>query len=633
MKRRAIRPLLLALLLVAAIGGDAWAWEAECHIYGRKCDYQCDDELALGTWDGEHRTICRHVLQSAAFPAELLEAALPLPVPSDASGFPVAWTDAVALQERGRPLCEFAELADFSYGLEDWAGVHSRECPVPTHPSLACHHELTMGAYNSTHFGAQAAAMYRHYHQLAVGVAAACAATHGRVVAAEEEWRAMEEREGQSVPFEIRDEDELKACEATAYVIEAVGQHYLTDSWSSGHMWQRWGAPVPVQGGGHTLSLLVSLAAGLIHGVARPPFENDFLIAPHPDVRWVLPGQIETPQPGAGDTYLARVLDDNGGFAEQRERLLSCSVDGFADVFNAGPKMWNEADGAAMAGLEGRAFDDARCLGPLVTNTALAAGLTAEMRYPWGHSSISWRTLVDDSERLAAVVRALVSEVPGLADELDPWFRGFAESYTRVSMDIEIQAQGAAMGYGAAAGDLPDFLGVAPNDAYLGTIPPPYAEPAGDWPLEESESGEGGRVRDLRRVFSAGFLDTWCLKYGEAELLALRERCSAGGGDVCVICERALLRKLNFMADGPDLPICNFVGLPEQEAMFGGPYPCHRDAASCPYIDFPTCVVASDADIVYSPTPEVYAVNWCAGLTRLDGGPKITPEDCQPPPE
>jgi hypothetical protein len=126
---------------------------------------------------------------------------------------------------------EFAALPDFSYSLTDWVTGNEGCDPYSDTDFERCHQFTThMGALNSSHFVPQSRRFYEHYHLLALDRAAACAALEDSLEAAQP---------GAADRFE----SVLLACETEAMVLEAIGQHYLQDAWSMGHMWERWGGP------------------------------------------------------------------------------------------------------------------------------------------------------------------------------------------------------------------------------------------------------------------------------------------------------------------------------------------------------------------------------------------------------
>jgi len=121
---------------------------------------------------------------------------------------------------------EFTHLPDFSWALWDWASGHET-CPLEGASSLADCHDFAahMGPVNSNHFVPQYREYYRHYHQLALARAAECRTLETRLASAAGRF-----------------DEYQRECELEALTLEAVGQHYLQDAWSMGHMWERWGS-------------------------------------------------------------------------------------------------------------------------------------------------------------------------------------------------------------------------------------------------------------------------------------------------------------------------------------------------------------------------------------------------------
>lgn len=91
-----------------------------------------------------------------------------------------------------------------------------------------CHEYFPhIGMLNSNHMVPQARRFYDHYHRLALQRAAQCATVFDDLSAAHRD----------------RFRPYVLACEKQALALEAVGQHFLQDAWSMGHMWERWGGP------------------------------------------------------------------------------------------------------------------------------------------------------------------------------------------------------------------------------------------------------------------------------------------------------------------------------------------------------------------------------------------------------
>ncbi|MBK6845937.1 MAG: hypothetical protein IPG88_27330 [Gemmatimonadetes bacterium] len=146
-----------------------------------------------------------------------------------------------------------------------------------------------MGAVNSHHFPPQSDQWAAYYHELAMTRAGQCRAQRASI------WN--DEPEDRREATDARLAGFFRACEVEALAYEAVGQHYLQDSWSAGHMWQRWGSTAlerydfpPVQGAAieddawnADISLrrlvvaeITASSAGTIHGSDGPLFEKMF---------------------------------------------------------------------------------------------------------------------------------------------------------------------------------------------------------------------------------------------------------------------------------------------------------------------------------------------------------------------
>ena len=314
---------VVAAALSTLLARDAGAWDSICHEWpdptkpvaqlGAPAGRGCEGMVAArGRWRDpvhwldEHRIILRQAIRQAGLPEALLETIV-LAVPTlgnqvDTGGgrmMPTLWPvpldygNAVArLERRGFALDELAELPDFSYSLADWAGGNER-CPVPELAGNAviggaveCHRFRThMGALNAPHFPPQSDRWYRWMHGLARDRADQCKAMRAAA------WTGFGDATLAGA-FDGRWTTIWRECEVEALAIEAVAQHYLQDSWSSGHMWQRWGSPrltdfpalmstdagaawnsFPEAGRRLMVGELVALFAGTIHGSDGPQYE------------------------------------------------------------------------------------------------------------------------------------------------------------------------------------------------------------------------------------------------------------------------------------------------------------------------------------------------------------------------
>jgi hypothetical protein len=134
-----------------------------------------------------------------------------------------------------------------------------------------------------------------------------------------------------------------------ALTYESIGQHYLQDQWSMGHMWNRWGGPEvddwDLTGAYSALNALphaklaygtiVGGVVGLIHGwksTAKKIWDTqiitqDAMCYYQDGVEWNRYDLAE-PMPGVGDLF----LHQDGTFDRQWQELNACTEEGFKQV-------------------------------------------------------------------------------------------------------------------------------------------------------------------------------------------------------------------------------------------------------------------------------------------------------------
>jgi hypothetical protein len=531
------------------------------------------------------------------------------PLPGGLSSLePAPFSSVGAVERRTRALAEFAELPDLSYALWDW--VRGNEtCPLDDSlpqpaPVTDCHtFGSHMGAVNSNHFLPQAQQFYRHYHQLALARATECNRLAVQIPA----------RGGTTDRFHPF----LEACETEALVLEAIGQHYLQDAWSSGHMWQRWGSPDLADFASHADALLVAMTSGLIHG-ARGVLQltplidvNDPLCAPNADVQWVGP-QHPTPQPGVGDLYFNDLLT-SGNFPAQRDQLFSCAVNGLREVYLAAGQQHGPA--TAPTGL--RSVDPAGddCFGQRVTNAAFNRGLGIDFFII--DQAVSLRLTLDGNQvpLLLPVFGSFVgNDLSGQSLPRTALYRmSLLELVSMSALVSAVRPEATDL----AEGLLGPFMGVGTNQTYVRTIPASYADPALPWVRATLPSGPfGERSIWLGRAFHRAHAAEWCniFRAGEPTGLdvdALRARASSQQDPAaCAVCTELAARHLRFgtAADRHDTahePLCFYAADDGENAQYV-------------YLDAP----AGDAAAA--------AARWCGcAAATPDGGPV----DGAPPPD
>lgn len=440
---------------------------------------------------------------------------------------PVPFAAANAVSRRSFTVPMLAELPDFAYGLGDWVDG-AEGCPVAGSGTLSpsvCHDfALHMGPLNSTHFLPQSEAMWRHYHALALDRMATCGALDAALGAP---WAAADldcgldgacpgspawtradadGTEGDGIP------DAVQQCELEAFALEAVGQHYLQDSWSSGHMWHRWGGPEVADLGAITPGLAVAMVSGMIHGMkAMAPAIDDPLCAPNPDVRYV--DDAGAAGTCAGDLF-ATAWEGDAALSGQHEALMACSATSWREVAAAGPASFGPL-GATSLPTRDLAGD--ACFGQRVTNAAMWEGLHigAEGLFtPW----------VDDALVVWGLIRIVNSKVSGHFPALtSTQERDLRRDLVRVAWRARIAAKASPDGTETARNGSPwplgDVLGIHPNEAYVDHIPPTSADPVEPW-------ADGGAGSALVRGFPLAHADQWCEDLDRADLDVLQARCS-----------------------------------------------------------------------------------------------------------
>ncbi len=521
----AVRFAMIALAFVLATSRGVAAYEsgtcASCEA-GTCASCEEGPDSARHPWRApvdEHRQIWETTVARAGLPPTVSDAApftLRLytadasvaihgaPQPSIA---PVDFNVAVKAIDRPPPntIGEFTQIPDWSYALWDWA-AGNEQCPeqqIPgsfTSDPVSCHNYLFhMGPLNSNHFLPQAQDYWAYYHRLAMDRAAAC--------------DAIEQRMGGE---RSRFHDYLVACEQEALILEAIGHHFLQDSWSMGHMWERWGGSDPSDFSNAVAAAAVGAFTGIIHGARAflqshlaPSFVNDPLCWPADGVQYKT-APFSPAERGAGDDYLTLVLN-HPEFDAQRAALLGCAVASVREVYGKLSSPELGAAGAPAADVVLPTSLD-NCFRARATNQAIAVGAAIDWDSPDdGHHHVpltpDLATLIKYDSLfgpLSATEAALLaSGISGIAAEIDYW------------------SKVAPLGTTLASGGLPPFLGSQPNHVYAGRIAS-YADPQFPWARRPIAPAAPATV--LARAFHRAQFDEWCSVLNKSYLLALRSK-------------------------------------------------------------------------------------------------------------
>lgn len=576
---------LVLLAAVVMLPAQAFAWDSACREYpdptlevsaltgGQPCDPEAGPNTArqrlVGPLD-EHRALWEETRVRAGLP-DTVSRTLRLPVFTSNVTIPIGGQEVPRLvpvpfthvereQLRSISLGELAELPDYSYALWDWA-LGNETCPLGGLgvDAAACHDFAThMGPVNSSHFLPQAGAFYARYHALALQRAGAC--------------RQMKEALGTET---ARFEDFLQACEMEALAIEAVGQHYLQDAWSSGHMWERWGSPELSGFGGadpeaqRQSAVLVALVSGLIHGsrgvLQKLPewtsFDvNDAMCAPSAGVELVT--SDGTRAPALGDDYLD--LFDSG--AVQAEHFFSCAASGMREVYEASGQL-HGAEGPGAGSWQRVDPTGAYCFGQRATNRAVLEGMGLQFKVAGQQVELPL-----DGKTVGLLVPTVAQSNGQVAVDSKLKAR-FRLELMRMVAVAQIVEKDDPTGTSLATGRLGDFLGAKPNGASMesaGAALASYLEPPLPWPEPQgSDPVATVRAEALARTFHRAHVDDWCRVTTAADLDTLKTRAQDGTLDPeahqasCDVCAELAVRHLRVgdaqSWDTSREPVCHYL--------------------------------------------------------------------------
>ncbi len=463
---------------------------------------------------------------------------------------PAGFSLATRRHARVKTVGEFAQLPDFSFSLWDWALGHET-CPLAdgTDPTLCHDFASHMGPVNSNHFMPQAGRAYAGYHALALARARDCRALS----------EALRPSGGRFVEVVL-------ACEREALTLEAIGQHFLQDAWSMGHMWERWGSTALADFPGVTAvekrdrAVLVALVSGFVHGArgvlqALPEWKtydvNDAMCAPWPTVRFSSsPGVL---QQGVGDDYAKLLFPPQGptAFTTQQTQLLSCATSGLLEVYG----QTAQAHGATTPPAAGLTTVDPTgptCFTQRATNEAMIEGMAIQLRV------LGLQQTVPLDARFSSWLIPQVARAAGKTPVDRKLRNEFRHSLQRVVTMARLQAKDAPQGTELASGGLGDFLGVEPNGHYPG--PAPFDEPALPWGAADA------RAAAVARVFHLAHAADWC---AADDVEALKAHAADGTLDAeghataCAACAEFAARHLRVGAPGsydPALePLCHYL--------------------------------------------------------------------------
>ncbi|MCU0697440.1 MAG: hypothetical protein MUC96_13015 [Myxococcaceae bacterium] len=502
-----------AALLALALGPSlALAWDSVCFERpGRACTPFAGPQTARNRWVGpsdEHRQLFEQTREKAGLPfsvsAEQTLTVFTSAGTVDIGGRPAFTLQPSALDEVARvrrrtfTVAELSQLPDFSYALWDWASGHET-CPLGDGTDATLCHDFAshMGPVNSNHFVPQAQGAYRRAHALALARAADCR-------------RLSESLAG-------RFGEVTRACEVEALALEAMGQHFLQDAWSMGHMWERWGSANLDDFPGATVeekrdrAVLTALVAGFIHGArgvlqALPTWTtydvNDAMCAPWDDVRFVAKDGVTSQ--AVGDLYVTQLTP------EQSRRFFDCATSGLVEVYRATAQAHGPL-GTPAPGLSSIDPTGEACFGQRATNEAIVRGMAIQLKV------VGVQTAIPLDARFASWMVPQVARQSGKVPVPNKTKNAFRLSLERVATMARFVAKDAPTGTSLAEGGLGDFLGVLPNGRYATSAA--YEDP----PLPWAPTGSF-RAATLARTFHLSHAKDWCEATTLPQLEALRGR-------------------------------------------------------------------------------------------------------------
>jgi hypothetical protein len=485
------------------------------------------------------------------------------------------------LRERTFVPSMFAELPDFSYALHDWSSGNEN-CP-PAPPSVTgddCYlFGGWMGTINSNHFVPQATQWFWLYHAIAQQIGDQC----------QDMQSALGYPLGAGAPipdyltytldcgvdglcpgqpgYDGPDQGELDGiddflhqCTVLQLVLESIGHHFFQDSWSAGHMWHRWGGPLPGHFTGLPQGLATAMTSGMIHGSKSVSHMDDRMCQAN-QWRYAWGAAAGTPLPpghpayaasgfpygvynGVGDLYLG----DLPSQPAQNTQFTTCTALALGETYAAGPQVLGGLGGYSGSGTISSS-SSLQCHDQRATNQAMFDGSYLD--------TTVWNRPINSSFVYGLI--KFKSGVTGaqallLKTELNRIFNTFSAAATADPNGIGTATNTGPLAFGT-------FMGVPANEAYIpGTAT--YSDPLPPW------DGSDVREERLMRVWNRTTAPQWCEQITSQNLVDMRERCQSLTGDAkeaaCQTCEEFASRQIRIGCGPGDYetdrePLCNYI--------------------------------------------------------------------------
>lgn len=501
----------------------------------------------------------------------------------------------------------YTELPDFSYTLYDWWSGNET-CP-PSVPGAVndgnvldeCYEFAGwMGALNSTHFAPQARTNWLHYHEVAMGVGDQCQAYKAAMgygssatgfdpylnntldcgidglCPGDDGYPGADTGEGDGV------DDFLEQCELITYWLESIGHHYLQDSWSSGHMWQRWGGPTPALLTTLERGLAVAMTSGTIHGTASVTGSHDRMCSgggfryslgaghgnPTPDDAPIYDGPLPSTDywifhDALGDHHYTDIQSGGGWIWSgpfphhhdtnyQYDKMIDCASASVRQMYGAGAQIYG-----APAGWSGSPSNPRSgwCFDQRAINEEMYDGSW----FDYGRVSLP----LDSGAVYSGIVYNAGLGVTDSAVLL--W------ELTRISSRLSRADTWDADGWDGSTNTgryaLGNMMGVASNE--LNNSVPPWTDPPAPWDGVDATGAGDPREEILLNAFHRGLAPYWCDNLDKGDLNVLRNQCQNAADPLtqeaaCQTCEEFSARHIRIGCSDSDYeedrePLCNYI--------------------------------------------------------------------------
>ncbi|MBI2376927.1 MAG: hypothetical protein HYV07_23205 [Deltaproteobacteria bacterium] len=515
--------------------------------------------------------------------------------------------------ERALSVVGFAELPDFGGSLADWASgfehctIQGLDRISPEDNALCHRFKHGLGPVNSNHFPPQARRVFEHYHSLAKEQMRECK----RIEDAALSWSFA--ARSQTTIDEV-----LEECEMHALILENVGLHYLEDLFSSGHMWERWGAPT-LSDVEHRDYFATGILSGAIHGwrfiveglVGRDPATNPLQPVPLPSgtFDFLLQDPICAPVPGAssyraletddadtlhrgvGDEYvdpclqyfktpLPTLFTSDGGpaaeFPETSGSQARCVAAAIREVYDLGPKRKGDlAFPAYVRSTDSGLLSTDFCFERRATNLTMFRGLGLGSKSIPPSAVATLKIVADIASGSASAFgySGEAHEINGFRDALVRTHAAFYAAQHRNQSGLE----SAKLRYPKSG-----VFGLERNSDYEAEAVPSHADatPVDSWSHEplgscssdadcgaaicNSETGacEAKEAATLR-LFNRAHVGHWCAETRNEDLESLRTDCRAEER-LCELCVEIVRRHVRNACDAAE-----FSELPEGQRVEG----------------------------------------------------------------